>query len=113
MPLIARTMALRNEPGAIERYEEFHRQVWPEVLAAMTACGFREVRIWRHERRLFLLVEVADDWDARRGGEIYATSPRTVEWETLMRTMQEPVAGSTKDDWWASMEEVFGWKAPR
>jgi L-rhamnose mutarotase len=36
-----------------------------------------------------------------------ASHPRVVEWETLMRSLQEPPPGAAPGDWWAPMEPVF------
>lgn len=53
----------RLKAGMEERYDEAHRAVWPEVLAAMRAAGIRSWRIWRDGLDVFHAIDV-DDYDA-------------------------------------------------
>jgi L-rhamnose mutarotase len=36
-----------------------------------------------------------------------AADPKTQEWWAIMMPMQRPLETRGKDEWWASMEEVF------
>jgi L-rhamnose mutarotase len=36
-----------------------------------------------------------------------AADPKTQEWWSLMKPMQEPLATRAAGEWWAEMEEVF------
>jgi L-rhamnose mutarotase len=50
----------RLRPGAEERYDEIHRAVWPDVLAAIRSVGITRWLIFRDGLDLFHFVECAD-----------------------------------------------------
>ena len=50
----------RLKPGSEERYEEYHRNVWPEVLAANRRVGVTKYVIFRDGLDLFHYIECAD-----------------------------------------------------
>lgn len=74
----------RLKPGAEERYEEYHRAVWPEVTAAIRKAGIRRYLIFRAGLDLFHFIE-CDDYD-RAMAEI-AQDPTSMRWEAEIATM--------------------------
>jgi len=50
----------RLRPGAEERYDELHRVVWPEVLAAIRRAGVTRWLIFRDGLDLFHFVDCAN-----------------------------------------------------
>jgi L-rhamnose mutarotase len=98
---------LRDDEAAIETYRVHHRRVWPEVLASLRRAGIRELDIYLLRRRLVMVVETEGP-DFRRCFAAHAAShPRVVEWEALMRSLQQPPPGARPGEWWAQMEPVF------
>jgi len=98
---------LRDDEAAIETYRVHHRRVWPEVLASLRRAGILELDIYLLGRRLVMVVET-DGPDFRRCFAFHAAShPRVVEWEALMRSIQQPPPGASPGEWWAQMEPVF------
>jgi L-rhamnose mutarotase len=97
---------LKDSPGIIEKYEEYHAHIWPEVKKGLIEWGVRRALIYRFGRRLFMLLEGTDDFDYERP-EKYLKKPRTKEWEDLMAGFQEPVAGAPTEGKWVQMKEVF------
>jgi L-rhamnose mutarotase len=71
----------RLKPGAEAAYEAAHREVPPELVAAIRAAGARRWRIWRSGLDLFHLVE-CDDY-ARLLAEL-ADLPVNVAWQARM-----------------------------
>jgi len=97
---------LKDDPVLVERYKAHHRQVWPEVRASLRRAGIVEMDIYLLGRRLVMVVDA--DGDYRRCFAKHATSePRVVEWEALMRSLQQPPPGAAPDEWWSLMEPVF------
>ncbi len=47
----------RLRPGAEERYEEYHRAVWPDVLKAIRRVGITKYLIHRDGLDLFHYIE--------------------------------------------------------
>jgi len=54
---------LRIKPDAIERYEQEHQQVWPELLSKLKEVGISDYSIFRRGLELMLVLRV-DDFDA-------------------------------------------------
>src|SRR5205085_1048154 len=53
------------KPDQIEAYERLHSDVWPEVLAMISACHIRNYSIFRHGELLFAYFEyIGDDYEA-------------------------------------------------
>jgi L-rhamnose mutarotase len=108
MKQYGRTLNLKNDPAIIARYVDYHRSVWPEVERGLRAIGIERMLIWRLGRRLFMFMETVDEFDPERDFTRYMDSdPRIREWQTLMETLQEPVAEAQPGEWWADMELVY------
>ena len=108
MKRYARTLQLKDDPATIAQYIEHHRAVWPEVERGLRAIGIERMLIWLLGRRLFMLMETADGFDPDRDFARYiASDPRIAEWQSLMESMQEPVAEAPPGEWWADMELVY------
>lgn len=109
MKRYARTIYLKDDPALIERYVEHHRAVWPEVERGLRNIGIERMLIWRLGRRLFMLMETVDAFEPDGDFARYtASSPRIAEWQSLMESLQEPVAEAQPGEWWANMELVYG-----
>ena len=99
---------LKDDPAIIEAYTEHHQRVWPEVLNSLRRAGIVDMEIYRLGRRLVMLVEIQDGLDVRRVFAAHVPShPRVIEWEALMKSMQEPPPGSPPGEWWVQMQPVF------
>jgi L-rhamnose mutarotase len=108
MKQYGRTLNLKDDPAIIRRYDEYHRNVWPEVERGLRSIGIESMLIWRLGRRLFMLMETADDFDPERDFARYMESDERIrEWQALMETFQEPVAEAKPGEWWADMKLVY------
>ena len=74
----------RLKPGSEERYEEYHRAVWPAVLDEIRRAGITKYVIFRDGLDLFHYIE-CDDYD--RAIAQIARDPTSVRWETEIATM--------------------------
>jgi L-rhamnose mutarotase len=109
MKRYAQTLNIKDDPETIARYVEHHRAVWPEVERGLRDIGIERMLIWRLGRRLFMLMETVDRFDPERDFARYTDSdPRIREWQSLMESLQEPVAEAAPGEWWAQMELVYG-----
>ena len=72
------------KPGVEERYEEYHRAVWPEVLAAIRGAGITGYVIFRDGLDLFHCIE-CDDYD--RAIAKLAVDPVNIRWQAAMAPM--------------------------
>ena len=102
------TLNLKDDPKIIEQYKEYHRNVWPEVLASLGEVGITKMNIYLLGRRLFMAMETNDDFDVEWDFPRYLEQhPRCREWDELMRTFQERAPEAKPDEWWAIMEPAF------
>lgn len=97
---------IRVRPERLEEYKRHHAAVWPEVLGTIRACNIRNYSIYFKDGLLFAYFEyVGEDYEADMAR--MAADPKTQEWWSLMKPMQEPLATRAAGEWWAEMEEVF------
>jgi L-rhamnose mutarotase len=76
----------RLRPGAEERYDELHRAVWPDVLAAIERVGVERWLIFRDGVDLFHYVE-CDDYG--RAIAALAEDPVNVRWQAEVAPLME------------------------
>ena len=66
MKVYAQALDLINEKNLIKEYEDYHKNVWPEVLNGIKSTGITRMRIWRINNRLFMLIETSDEFDVTK-----------------------------------------------
>ena len=101
------TLMLKDGDQIVERYKEYHRHAWPEVVERLREVGVVNMRIYLLGRRMFMYMEAGDGFDPQRDFPKLNDVPRYREWDELMRTLQQPAPEARPGDWWAPMEEVF------
>jgi L-rhamnose mutarotase len=74
----------RLKPGAEDRYEEYHRAVWPDVVDAIRRAGITKYVIYRDGLDLFHHIE-CEDYD--RAIAQIAKDPTSIRWEAEIATM--------------------------
>ena len=103
----AQALDLVDDPAAIRAYDEYHRAVWPEVLAALRGIGIERMEIFRTGTRLFMYFSAPDDFDPERDFQSYTELPRCTDWDQLMRQYQLRIPKASDGEWWTPMERVF------
>jgi L-rhamnose mutarotase len=80
---------MRVKPGAEEEYRRRHREVFPDLLQAISRVGIREYSIFMLENTLFAYLQVADyhDVDAVMGE--LAQDPANIRWQEYMAPIME------------------------
>ncbi|MEO8414133.1 MAG: L-rhamnose mutarotase [Ginsengibacter sp.] len=101
------TLDLKDDPELIRQYEEFHKAVWPEILSSIKDADIQNMQIYRYETRLFMIMEVNDDFSFDKKQEADANNAKVREWEELMWKYQQPLAGSAKGEKWKLMDKIF------
>lgn len=95
-------------PEAIAEYKRLHADVWPQVLATISACGIRNYSIFlkEPENLMFSYFEYHGT-DFAADSARMAADPTTQEWWAICMPMQAPLDTRKEGEWWAGMEEVF------
>ncbi|CAI8009539.1 UPF0734 protein DDB_G0273871/DDB_G0273177 [Geodia barretti] len=63
MKSYAMALDLRDDAEVIERYKEYHRAVWDEVLEGLRRLVISKMKIFLRGSRLFMYLETPDDFD--------------------------------------------------
>ena len=67
---------LKDDPDLIAEYERHHREVWPEITRSIRESGIEGMEIYRIGNRLFMVMEVSEDFSFETKAEADRTDPR-------------------------------------
>lgn len=98
---------LQPDAGLIAEYEEYHREVWPEIKASILDSGIESMEIYRLENRLFMIMETGPDFSFEKKGAMDAGNPVVEKWEQLMWKYQLAIPGGKPGEKWRLMERIF------
>ncbi len=98
---------LKDDPKLIAAYEEYHRNVWPEVLKSLGDSGITHMDIYRIENRLFMIIEVEDDFSFEKKVQLDKNNEKVQEWEVLMWDYQQALPWAKPGEKWLPMEKIF------
>lgn len=98
---------LKDDPILISEYEEHHRKVWPEVLQSIRESGIEHMEIYRSGNRLFMIMEVNEQFSFETKAASDAANPIVQDWEKLMWKYQQSLPGSLPGEKWKLMERIF------
>jgi L-rhamnose mutarotase len=101
------TLMLKDDEEIVDRYKEYHRKAWPEVVSRLRESGITQMRIYLLSRRMFMYMEAVDGFSPERDFPKLVQDARYREWDELMRGLQQPAPEARAGEWWAPMEEVF------
>ena len=101
------TLDLKNDPELIRQYEAYHKEVWPEIIKSITGSGITNMQIYRFETRLFMIMEVTDDFNFENKQQADLNNVKVQEWEELMWNYQQPLPGSSEGEKWRLMDKIF------
>lgn len=101
-------MMIGVSPEQVDEYKRIHAAVWPDILDMISACNITNYSIFLNpaENLLFGYWEYTGD-DFEADAAKMAADPRTQEWWTLCKPMQQPLESRADGEWWSMMEEVF------
>ena len=98
---------LKNDPELIAAYEEHHKKVWPEILENIRDSGILSMEIYRAGNRLFMIMEVDDQFSFERKALADLSNPKVEIWESLMWKYQQALPFAKPGEKWVLMEKIF------
>ena len=106
MKTFAYALNLQNDSESISNYKEHHKNVWPEVLRSIRGNGVIDNKIFLLGNHLFMMILAEDSYNPA-DLQNYATDEKCKQWDSLMRTLQQPLDEARPGELWAEMECVF------
>jgi L-rhamnose mutarotase len=101
------TLDLKNDAELIQQYEEIHKEVWPEIISSIKESGIENMEIYRYETRLFMIMDVNDNFSFEKKNKLDKQNEKVQQWEKLMWRYQEPLPGSAEGEKWKLMNTIF------
>ena len=103
---------LKDNLELIQQYEYYHSEdgIWPEILDSLQGSGIESMQIYRTGNRLFMMMEVADDFSFEKKAQMDADNPKVQEWEALMWQFQQALPWAKDGEKWMIMETIFDFK---
>lgn len=98
---------LVDDEQSIMAYEEYHKNVWPEILESIKESGIQNMEIYRVGNRLSMIMEVDDSFSFEKKQQADAQNSKVQEWEELMWTFQKPLPFAPKGEKWMPMKKIF------
>ena len=98
---------LKDEPALIEEYEQYHRNVWPEIVQSIRGAGIKELDLYRTGNRLFMIMETDPGFSFEKKAALDAANPSVQEWETLMWNYQQALPLARPGEKWILMTKIF------
>jgi len=98
---------LKDDEVLIKEYEEYHRQVWPEILKSIKDSGIEQMQIYRTSNRLFMIMEVNDSFNFEMKAAMDAANETVQQWEKLMWKYQQALPAAKPGEKWVLMDKIF------
>jgi L-rhamnose mutarotase len=98
---------LVNDAQAITAYDDYHKNVWPEIKESLKEADILDMEIYRTGNRLFMILKVSPEFSFEKKKQLDQANPVVQKWETLMSTFQSPLPGSGPGEKWTLMDRVF------
>ena len=92
----------------VDQYLAYHRKIWPEVEAGFRKAGYRNIRLYRFNRTLVMIVTIPADADPGAMGRVAeAYDPKCREWNQLMAGYQVGVPGARLGEKWVQADLYY------
>jgi L-rhamnose mutarotase len=98
---------LADDPRLIAEYKRYHEDVWPEITQSIRDSGIEDLEIYLLGVRLFMIMQVNDEFSFEKKAELDRSNPKVLEWEKLMWKFQRPLPQAKPSDKWLLMERIF------
>jgi len=98
---------LKDDPSLIQAYDEWHSKVWPEILESIRQSGIEEMEIFRAGNRLFMIMEVNEQFSFEAKAKADGNNQKVQEWENLMWQFQQALPFAKQGEKWVLMNSIF------
>ena len=96
---------LKVKQDRLDEYRERHQAVWPDMLTALRAAGWRNYSIFLRDDGLLVGYLETDDFDAARAAMEHTEV--NARWQAEMAPFFEDLEGQRSDEGLLRLDEVF------
>jgi L-rhamnose mutarotase len=101
------TLDLKNDPKLIAEYKKYHEKIWPEITRSIKGAGIEDLEIYLLGTRMFMIMEVNQNFSFERKAVADRKNPKVQEWEQLMWSFQQPLPQAKPGEKWLLMDRIF------
>jgi L-rhamnose mutarotase len=101
------TLDLKDDPKLIAEYKRYHEKIWPEITESIKDSGIESLEIYSLGTRMFMIMEVNENFSFEKKARADSQSPKVQEWEELMWKFQKPLPQAALGEKWLLMERIF------
>jgi L-rhamnose mutarotase len=98
---------LADDDELIAQYENYHKEIWPEIRTSILSAGIENMEIYRTGNRLFMIMEVSETFSFEEKGKADTLNTKVQEWESLMWKFQKPLPHAKPGEKWLLMDKIF------
>jgi L-rhamnose mutarotase len=101
------TLDLKNDPKLIAEYKRRHEKIWPEITKSIKDAGIIDLEIYLLGTRMFMVMEVSEQFSFAAKGKSDQANPKVREWEELMWKFQQALPNAKPGEKWMLMEKIY------
>src|SRR5258705_12048603 len=101
------TLDLKDDPKLIADYKRYHEKIWPEITRSIKDSGIEDLEIHQLGTRLFMVMEVGEQFSFEAKTKSDRENPKVQEWEELMWKFQKPLPSAKPGEKWLLMDRIF------
>ena len=98
---------LKNDPSLIAEYKAYHDKIWPEIADSIKTSGITAMEIYLVGNRLFMIMEVNDQFSFDKKSKMDLNNKKVQEWENLMWQYQQALPLAKEGEKWMLMDKIF------
>lgn len=98
---------LKDDKKLIEEYEHHHKKIPSAIRKSIVDSGIINMEIYRTGNRLFMIMEVNDDFSFKKKSAMDAINNDVQSWEELMWKFQQPLSFAKPGEKWMLMNKIF------
>jgi L-rhamnose mutarotase len=98
---------LKDDPQVIAAYEQYHQAVWPEIIKSIKEADIKVMDIYRVANRLFMIMEVGNDFSFEKKAAMDANNEIVVQWEQMLWDYQQALPTAKPGEKWVLMQQIF------
>ena len=101
------TLDLKDNTEMIEEYEEYHKNMSPEILKSIKDTGIESMQIFRLHTRMVMIIDTTDDFSFEKKALMDASNEKVQVWENLMWKYQQALPMAKEGEKWVLMKQLY------